>query len=52
LIAALFAAWRSFFEYSSWRNLDWLMVATEDDGDEGNGGNVRGQRRMNFCVCL
>ena len=21
--------WRYFFEYSSWRNLDWLMVATE-----------------------
>jgi hypothetical protein len=51
LIAALFAAWRNFFEYSSWRNLDWLMVATEGDGDEGNDGNVRGQRRMNVCVC-
>ena len=26
LIAALFAALRYFFECSSWRNLDWLMV--------------------------
>ena len=53
LIAALFAAWRIFFEYSSWRNLDWLMVATEGESNEGNDGNVRGQgnvqgqRRMN-----
>jgi hypothetical protein len=51
LLAALFAAWRYFFEYFSWRNLDWLMVATEGDGDEGNNGNVQGgQRRMNECV--
>jgi hypothetical protein len=39
----VFAAWRYFFEYSSWRNLDWLMVATEGDSNEGNDGNVRGQ---------
>jgi hypothetical protein len=29
-----------FFEYSSWINLDWRMVATEGDGNEGNDGNV------------
>jgi hypothetical protein len=27
------------------------MVAMEGGGDEGNDGNVRGQRRMNVCVC-
>ena len=27
------------------------MVATEGDSDEGNNGNVRGQRRMNVFVC-
>jgi len=43
LSTAVFAAWRYFFEYSSWRNLDWFMVATEGDSDEGNDGNVRGQ---------
>jgi hypothetical protein len=31
LIAALFAALRYFFEYSSWRNLDWLMVKSRID---------------------
>ena len=29
-----------FFEYSSWINLDWRMVATEGDGIEGNDGNM------------
>jgi len=31
LIAVLFAALRYFFEYSSWRNLDWLMVKSRMD---------------------
>jgi hypothetical protein len=30
-------------EDSSWRNLDWFMVAMEGDSDEGNNGNVQGQ---------
>ena len=31
LIAALFAALQYFFEYSSWRYLDWLMVKSRID---------------------
>jgi len=34
LIAALFAALRNFFEYSFWRNLDWLMVKSRIDWNQ------------------